>query len=46
MDRQSVFTTRVLPSNFGDQQDTRLQIQNQLREFILTFRHGNAYVYR
>ncbi|KAH6686362.1 MCM2/3/5 family protein [Plectosphaerella plurivora] len=46
MDRQSVYSARVLPSNFGDQQDSRLAIQDQLREFILNFRHGNTYTYR
>ncbi|EGR47854.1 hypothetical protein MKX07_001616 [Trichoderma sp. CBMAI-0711] len=46
MDRQSVYSTRVYESNFGDADDTRLQLQSQLETFILDFRIDNNFVYR
>ncbi|KAL6875327.1 MCM2/3/5 family domain-containing protein [Trichoderma longibrachiatum] len=46
MDRQSVYSTRVYESNFGDAEDTRLQLQSQLETFILDFRIDNNFVYR
>ncbi|KAI9662776.1 MAG: minichromosome maintenance protein 5 [Trizodia sp. TS-e1964] len=46
MDRQSVFSLSVLPPDFGDKGDTRGQILNRLRDFILEFRLDNAFVYR
>ncbi|KAL6878889.1 MCM2/3/5 family domain-containing protein [Trichoderma novae-zelandiae] len=46
MDRQSVYSTRVYEPNFGDADDTRLQLQSQLETFILDFRIDNHFVYR
>ncbi|KAH8126127.1 hypothetical protein ACSS6W_009312 [Trichoderma asperelloides] len=46
MDRQSVYSARVYESNFGDADDTRLQLQSQLETFILDFRLDNNFVYR
>ncbi|TFB03851.1 DNA replication licensing factor mcm5 [Trichoderma ghanense] len=46
MDRQSVYSARVYESNFGDADDTRLQLQSQLETFILDFRIDNNFVYR
>ncbi|KAM0254359.1 hypothetical protein ACHAQJ_006891 [Trichoderma viride] len=46
MDRQSVYSARVYESNFGDVDDTRLQLQSQLETFILDFRLDNNFVYR
>ncbi|KAI2622110.1 MCM-domain-containing protein [Hypomontagnella submonticulosa] len=46
MDRQSVFSVSVFQSNSGPNEDTRLQIQEQLVTFILQFRHDNIFVYR
>ncbi|OTB06080.1 hypothetical protein M426DRAFT_9904 [Hypoxylon sp. CI-4A] len=46
MDRQSVYSVSVFQSNSGPNEDTRLQIQEQLVTFILQFRHDNIFVYR
>lgn len=46
MDRQSVYTSHVYEPSFGQNEDTRLQLQKQLENFILEFRHDNDYVYR
>ncbi|KAI1444860.1 MCM-domain-containing protein [Annulohypoxylon stygium] len=46
MDRQSVYSVSVFQSNQGPNEDTRLQIQEQLVTFILQFRHDNQFVYR
>ncbi|KAI1391433.1 MCM-domain-containing protein [Hypoxylon trugodes] len=46
MDRQSVYSVSVFNSNSGPNEDTRLQIQEQLITFILQFRHDNNFVYR
>ncbi|KAI1414387.1 MCM-domain-containing protein [Hypoxylon sp. FL1857] len=46
MDRQSVFSVSVFQTNSGPNEDTRLQIQEQLVTFILQFRHDNNFVYR
>ncbi|KAG6039885.1 hypothetical protein E4U41_001885 [Claviceps citrina] len=46
MDRQSVYSTHVYEPNFGDNGDTRLQLQQQLETFILDFRLDNNFVYR
>ncbi|KAK5993435.1 DNA replication licensing factor mcm5 [Cladobotryum mycophilum] len=46
MDRQSVYSAHVYESNFGDNNDTRLQLQSQLETFILDFRLDNNFVYR
>ena len=46
MDHQSVYSARVYDANFGQSEDTRLQLQAQLEAFILDFRHDNHFVYR
>lgn len=46
MDRQSVFSLSVLPPEYGDNEDTRGQVQSQLEQFILQFRIDNAFIYR
>ncbi|KAH7033402.1 MCM2/3/5 family-domain-containing protein [Microdochium trichocladiopsis] len=46
MDRQSVYSVSVFQSNSGQNEDTRLQVQEQLVNFILQFRHDNIFVYR
>ena len=46
MDRQSVFSLSVLPPDVDATQNSRSQIQGQLREFILEFRLDNAFIYR
>ncbi|KAI9149298.1 DNA replication licensing factor mcm5 [Paramyrothecium foliicola] len=46
MDRQSVYSTHVYESNYGENTDTRLQIQAQLETFILDFRLDNNFIYR
>ncbi|KAL0943997.1 DNA replication licensing factor mcm5 [Colletotrichum truncatum] len=46
MDRQSVYSTHVYEPSFGQNEDTRTQIQTQLENFILQFRHDNNYTYR
>jgi DNA replication licensing factor MCM5 len=46
MDRQSVYSTHVYESNFGENTDTRLQVQAQLETFILDFRLDNNFIYR
>ena len=46
MDRQSVYSLSVLPPDVDASQNSRTQIQSQLREFILEFRLDNAFIYR
>ncbi|KAI5867252.1 MCM-domain-containing protein [Durotheca rogersii] len=46
MDRQSVYSVSVFQSNSGPNEDSRLQILEQLMTFILQFRHDNIFVYR
>jgi hypothetical protein len=46
MDRQSVYSLNVLPPDFDADQNSRTQIQSQLREFILEFRLDNSFIYR
>lgn len=47
MDRQSVFSTHVFAANFNESgEDTPLQIQAQLENFILNFRLDNRFIYR
>ncbi|KAI1491213.1 MCM-domain-containing protein [Biscogniauxia mediterranea] len=46
MDRQSVYSVSVFQNNAGPNEDTRLQLQEQLINFILQFRHDNIFVYR
>ncbi|PKS08010.1 hypothetical protein jhhlp_006622 [Lomentospora prolificans] len=46
MDRQSVFSTHVFDANFNESEDTALQIQAQLENFILNFRLDNQFIYR
>ncbi|KAK3944968.1 DNA replication licensing factor mcm5 [Diplogelasinospora grovesii] len=45
MDRQSVFSTHLYDSQFA-QNDTNLQVQQQLEAFILDFRLDNIFIYR
>ncbi|KAI0014919.1 MCM-domain-containing protein [Xylariomycetidae sp. FL0641] len=46
MDRQSAYSVSVFSSNAGPNEDGRLQIREQLVQFILQFRHDNIFVYR
>lgn len=46
MDRQSAYSVSVFQSNTGPNEDSRLQVQEQLVTFILQFRHDNIFVYR
>ncbi|CAJ2507382.1 Uu.00g085680.m01.CDS01 [Anthostomella pinea] len=46
MDRQSVYSVSVFQNQSGPNEDTRLQLQEQLVTFILQFRHDNIFVYR
>ncbi|KAI9818235.1 MAG: minichromosome maintenance protein 5 [Thelocarpon impressellum] len=46
MDRQSVFSLSVLAPDYGDNEDSRGQIQQQLCDFVLEFRLDNAFIYR
>ncbi|KAK0719597.1 MCM2/3/5 family-domain-containing protein [Lasiosphaeris hirsuta] len=47
MDHQSVFSTRLLPPQFGEKdQDTKLQVRDLLERFILEWRLDNIYIYR
>ncbi len=46
MDRQSVYSTHVYEPTFGENGDTRQQLQTQLETFILDFRLDNNFVYR
>ncbi|KAI4167127.1 MAG: hypothetical protein LQ343_007454 [Gyalolechia ehrenbergii] len=46
MDRQSVFSLSVLPPDPDAADDSRTQVQAQLRNFILEFRLDNAFIYR
>ena len=46
MDQQSVYSLNVLPPDEDLIEDSRTQIQYQLREFILEFRLDNTYIYR
>ncbi|KAI0805851.1 MCM2/3/5 family protein [Xylaria sp. FL0064] len=46
MDRQSVYSVSVFQNSSGPNEDTRLQLQEQLINFILQFRHDNIFVYR
>lgn len=41
-----MYSSHVYEPSFGQNEDTRIQIQNQLETFILEFRHDNDYVYR
>ncbi|OLN85004.1 DNA replication licensing factor mcm5 [Colletotrichum chlorophyti] len=45
MDRQSISSVPIFEAN-NQNEDTRTQIQNQLENFILHFRHDNDYIYR
>lgn len=44
MDRQSIYSVSVF--NAGPNDDTRIQLQEQLVNFVLTFRLDNKFVYR
>lgn len=46
MDRQSVYSLSVLAPDYGENEDSRGQIQTQLQNFILEFRLDNAFIYR
>ncbi|KAI1437303.1 MCM2/3/5 family protein [Xylaria sp. CBS 124048] len=46
MDRQSVYSVSVFQNSSGPNEDSRLQLQEQLINFILQFRHDNIFVYR
>ncbi|RDW95207.1 putative cell division control protein nda4 [Coleophoma crateriformis] len=46
MDKRSVYSMPVLPPAYGDNEDTRQQVQTQLESFILQFRLDNAFIYR
>ncbi|KAI4107032.1 MAG: hypothetical protein LQ339_002728 [Xanthoria mediterranea] len=46
MDRRSVFSLSVLPPDPDALDDSRSQIQAQLRNFVLEFRLDNAFIYR
>jgi DNA replication licensing factor MCM5 len=46
MDRQSVYSLSVLAPDVDDAQQSRNQIKEQFREFILEFRFDNAFIYR
>jgi DNA replication licensing factor MCM5 len=46
MDRQSVFSSRLYPPSFGENEDTNLQVRTLLESFILDFRLDNIFIYR
>lgn len=46
MDRQSVYSLSVLAPDYGENEDSRGQIQAQLQNFILEFQLGNVFTYR
>ncbi|KAF5024874.1 hypothetical protein F66182_3032 [Fusarium sp. NRRL 66182] len=46
MDRGSIYSAHVYEPTFGENGDTRLQLQTQLETFILDFRLDNNFVYR
>lgn len=46
MDRQPAYSLSVLAPDPDASEDSRSQIQNQLRDFILEFRLDNAFIYR
>jgi len=46
MDRQSVFSSRLYPPSFGENEDTNSQIRTLLESFILDFRLDNSFIYR
>lgn len=46
MDRQSAFSVSVFGNRDGPNEDSRSQIQEQLVNFILSFRIDNKFIYR
>ncbi|KAL9617632.1 MAG: hypothetical protein Q9160_007598 [Pyrenula sp. 1 TL-2023] len=46
MDKQSVYSLSVLPPLRDGPEESRTQIQANLREFILSFQLDNAFIYR
>ncbi|KAI9828845.1 MAG: minichromosome maintenance protein 5 [Phylliscum demangeonii] len=46
MDKQSIFSLSVLAPDESENENSRLHIQQQLRDFILEFRLDNAFIYR
>ncbi|KAL8367124.1 hypothetical protein RB595_008884 [Gaeumannomyces hyphopodioides] len=46
MDRQSAFSVHAYSANFEQGEDSNVQVQEQLLQFILDFRLENKFVYR
>ncbi|KAF5964230.1 minichromosome maintenance protein 5 (cell division control protein 46) [Fusarium bulbicola] len=46
MDRGSIYSAHVYEPSYGENGDTRMQLQTQLETFILDFRLDNNFVYR
>ncbi|KAI1266617.1 MCM2/3/5 family protein [Xylariaceae sp. FL1019] len=46
MDRQSAYSVSVFAGREGPNEDSRMQIQEQLVNFIMQFRHDNIFIYR
>ncbi|KAH0432840.1 DNA replication licensing factor mcm5 [Colletotrichum camelliae] len=46
MDSRSIYSTHVFEPSDGRSEDNHTQIQTQLENFILQFRHDNDYTYR
>lgn len=46
MDRQSAFSVHAFSSNYEQGEDSNVQIQEQLLQFILDFRLENKFIYR
>lgn len=46
MDRQSAFSVSVFGNRDGPNEDSRSQVQEQLVNFILSFRIDNKFIYR
>jgi hypothetical protein len=46
MDRQSAFSVHAYSTNFEQGEDSNVQVQEQLLQFILDFRLENKFVYR
>ncbi|KAI0150195.1 MCM2/3/5 family protein [Xylariaceae sp. FL1272] len=46
MDRQSAYSVSVFPGREGPNEDSRMQVQEQLVSFIMQFRHDNTFLYR
>ena len=46
MDRRTPYTLSVLPPSTDGAEESRTQIQAQLREFVLVFQLDDAFIYR